>query len=271
MQKRAALARALVTDPEIVLFDEPTTGQDPIRKNVILSMIAEYRKRFGFTAVMISHEIPDVFFISDRILLLWEGAIAFEGTYEELTQIGHPLIDEFLKSLEGFQDELTGLLSKQMFRSRYSTMLRHDRTETQISAVLFGIEFDQLAEQIGPLVAVEVLKALGALVNTRFGSLGGFSARHSRGQILTILPLMGLEETKEAVAAFARELEEETLCGIESFAKASLSRDVCLDVHVYAGISHGNSNDDIDYLTVRAKIDQKVIASYRCYPTGGEA
>ena len=62
MQKRAALARALVTDPKIVLFDEPTTGQDPIRKNAILSMIAQNQKRFGFTTIMISHEIPDVFF-----------------------------------------------------------------------------------------------------------------------------------------------------------------------------------------------------------------
>ncbi len=68
MQKRAALARALVTDPQIVLFDEPTTGQDPIRKNAILGMIAEYKRKIGFTAVLISHEIPDVFFISNRIL-----------------------------------------------------------------------------------------------------------------------------------------------------------------------------------------------------------
>ncbi|MGD8760820.1 MAG: ATP-binding cassette domain-containing protein [Desulfobacteraceae bacterium] len=63
MQKRTALARALVTDPKIVLFDELTTGQDPIRRNAILGMIAGYRKKFGFTAILISHDIPDVFFI----------------------------------------------------------------------------------------------------------------------------------------------------------------------------------------------------------------
>ena len=103
MQKRVALARALVTDPAIVLFDEPTTSQDPIRRNIILSMIAHYRKQFGFTAVLISHDIPDVFFISDRILLLWEGKIAFNGTYEELSRLNHPMIDEFLKSIEGLQ------------------------------------------------------------------------------------------------------------------------------------------------------------------------
>ncbi len=78
MQKRAALARALVTDPQIVLFDEPTTGQDPVRKNAILSMIAQYQKKFGFTAIMVSHEIPDVYFISNRVLALYDRKIVFQ-------------------------------------------------------------------------------------------------------------------------------------------------------------------------------------------------
>jgi phospholipid/cholesterol/gamma-HCH transport system ATP-binding protein len=71
MKKRVALARALVTDPEIVLFDEPTTGQDPIRRNAILSMIAAYQRRLGFTAVLISHDLPDVFFISNRVIAVY--------------------------------------------------------------------------------------------------------------------------------------------------------------------------------------------------------
>ena len=120
MQKRVALARALVTDPDIVLFDEPTTGQDPIRKTGILSMIAHYRKLFGFTAVLVSHDIPDVFFVSDRILLLWEGKIAFHGTYEELSRFKHPIIDEFLESIESLRNELTGALSKEIFKYRYA-------------------------------------------------------------------------------------------------------------------------------------------------------
>jgi phospholipid/cholesterol/gamma-HCH transport system ATP-binding protein len=76
MQKRVALSRALVIDPKMVLFDEPTTGQDVIRRNAILSMIAQYQRQFGFTAVLISHDVPDVFFISNRILALNQGKIA---------------------------------------------------------------------------------------------------------------------------------------------------------------------------------------------------
>lgn len=119
MQKRVALARALITDPAIVLFDEPTTGQDPVRKNAILSMIAHYRKQFGFTAVLISHDIPDIFYVSDRVLVLWERKVGFQGTFEELSQIDHPMMREFKNSISDLSDELTGELSKKMLRSRY--------------------------------------------------------------------------------------------------------------------------------------------------------
>ena len=123
MQKRTALARALVTDPEIVLFDEPTTGQDPIRKNAILGMVAQYQKKFGFTALLISHEIPDVFFISNRILALYDKQIVFQGTAEELESWDHPFNDEIVTSIEGLQEELTGLYSKRHFKVRYQTDL----------------------------------------------------------------------------------------------------------------------------------------------------
>ena len=146
MQKRVALARALVTDPLIVLFDEPTTGQDPIRKNFILSMIAHYRKQFGFTAILVSHDIPDVFLISDRILLLWKGRITFQGTHEELSLLNHPVIDEFLQSVEGLQDEITEPLSKEVFRSHYAMMLSGDRIDST-TGVAQGISSDR-AEQI---------------------------------------------------------------------------------------------------------------------------
>lgn len=120
MQKRVALARALITDPTIVLFDEPTTGQDPVRKNVILSMIARYRKQFGFTAVLISHDIPDIFFISDRILMLWEGKIDFQGAHEEITRLDHPIVREFKESITHLSQELNGDTSREMLNLRYN-------------------------------------------------------------------------------------------------------------------------------------------------------
>jgi phospholipid/cholesterol/gamma-HCH transport system ATP-binding protein len=150
MQKRTALARALVTDPKIVLFDELTTGQDPIRRNVILGMIAAYRKKYGFTAILISHDIPDVFFISNRVLALYDRKIIFQGSPEELVNFEHPFLDEITESIENLQDELTGLYSKRQFKVRYQTDLgRKDDQQTYV-AVVFSLEdFDAINAGMG--------------------------------------------------------------------------------------------------------------------------
>jgi phospholipid/cholesterol/gamma-HCH transport system ATP-binding protein len=269
MQKRAALARALVTDPKIVLFDEPTTGQDPIRKNVILGTIAHYRKKFGFTAVLVSHDIPDVYFISDRIILLWEGKVAFQGPYEESTKVNHPMAEEFLKSLEGFQDELTGVLSKQMFRARYAMTLNERQTERTVTAVLFSVRFDLLVEALGHLAAAEVLRALGKYINTNFTALGGFSVRTHTGEILAILPYTDFQEGQQLVENFGRGLQTEALSNIQALTQAKIGASACFEISVYAGITEANSSEDIDRMIEKARAAQKIIATYRCDPKGG--
>jgi len=264
MQKRVALARALVTDPKIVLFDEPTTGQDPIRKNMILSMIAHYRKKFGFTAVMISHDIPDVFFISDRIIILWEGGVGFEGTYEEAAKLKLPLIDEFLRSLEGFQDELTGLLSREAFRVHYTGMLGGTLTATAISAAIFSVRLTLLDDVLGPQTALEILKLLGKLTNRQFDPVGGFSARHSRDQILTIFPHTKPDEAKELVAAFAKKLQQGALASIENIAGMKVGVGECFDIYIRAGITRVYPADEIEQIIKKAEEKQEIIVTHRC-------
>lgn len=95
MKKRVALARALITKPQVVLFDEPTTGLDPERKFGVFEMIADYRERFDFTALLVSHDIPEVFEISDRVAWLDEGIIKFFGKPSELD-------DDATSALSGF-------------------------------------------------------------------------------------------------------------------------------------------------------------------------
>lgn len=97
MQKRVALARALVNEPEIVLFDEPTTGLDPIRKNYVHKMISEYQDKFGFTAVLVSHEIPDVFEFSDVIMMLDQGKIVFSGSGDEIINTENKFVKGFIE------------------------------------------------------------------------------------------------------------------------------------------------------------------------------
>lgn len=96
MKKRVALGRALITKPQLVLFDEPTTGLDPERKFSVFEMIADYRERFGFTALLVSHDIPEVFEISDHVAWLDEGRIKFFGKPDELNTDAQSALSGFL-------------------------------------------------------------------------------------------------------------------------------------------------------------------------------
>lgn len=97
MKKRAGLARALVTNPDIVLFDEPTTGLDPILAASIHQLIARTQQTFGFTAVVISHTIPQVFEISDCVALLANGVIEEFKPTKEFRTSQNPLVQQFIK------------------------------------------------------------------------------------------------------------------------------------------------------------------------------
>src|SRR2546426_4940459 len=90
MRKRVAIARALVTEPEIVFFDEPTTGLDPVLVNTIHRLILDLHRRFRFTAIVVSHEIPEIFEIADTVAMLHEGRIAEAGPPAAAQGSAHP-------------------------------------------------------------------------------------------------------------------------------------------------------------------------------------
>ena len=97
MRKRVAIARALVTEPEIVFFDEPTTGLDPILVNTIHHLIVELHRKFRFTAVMVSHEIPEIFGIADRVAMLHEGRIVETGAAAAIQSSQNPVVKQFIQ------------------------------------------------------------------------------------------------------------------------------------------------------------------------------
>lgn len=102
MQKRAALARVLVWQPEIILFDEPTTGLDPIIGHAILQLIAELHRKKNFTAIIVSHELHRVFKISHRAAMLHEGVIRAVGTPDEILTSEDPVVKQFISGeIEG--------------------------------------------------------------------------------------------------------------------------------------------------------------------------
>lgn len=102
MKKRAGLARALIMDPEIVLFDEPTTGLDPVLATGIHQLIARTQEAFGFTGVVVSHTIPQVFEISDYVAILADGVIEEVKPTTEFQASQNPVVQQFIRGkIEG--------------------------------------------------------------------------------------------------------------------------------------------------------------------------
>jgi phospholipid/cholesterol/gamma-HCH transport system ATP-binding protein len=101
MIKRAALARALVIDPKIVFFDEPTTGLDPIIAHSIIDLIHESHHRVGFTGIIVTHQIPDIFDVASKVALLHDGRVWFMGTPEEIQSSDDKVVQHFLTGSRG--------------------------------------------------------------------------------------------------------------------------------------------------------------------------
>lgn len=96
MKKRVGLARAIATEPDIILYDEPTTGLDPITAQRINELIIELRKKLGITTIVVTHDLHCVKTVSDRIAMLYEGKILTVGTWEELSKSNLQAVKDFI-------------------------------------------------------------------------------------------------------------------------------------------------------------------------------
>jgi phospholipid/cholesterol/gamma-HCH transport system ATP-binding protein len=102
MLKRVGLARAIAADPEIIFFDEPTTGLDPIMGDVINDLIASTVRDLGVTAISITHDIASARKISNRIAMIYQGKIIWDGATKDIDRSGNPYVDQFIRgSAEG--------------------------------------------------------------------------------------------------------------------------------------------------------------------------
>ena len=254
MQKRVALARALIIQPKIVLFDEPTTGLDPIRKNAVLGMIAHYQKRFGFTAVIVSHDIPDVFFISNRIAIIYEGKIIFQGSPFELEEFEHPYIEEFVNSLTSLKDELTGLETRRSFERQYEHEFGPLRSLEEFSVILFFIEnLGTVDENADNFAVQQIIPSLASLIDKHIGGMG-ISSRHGRHEILSVLPHTDRKRVEIFLEELAIELQNEKTFRFQSHPKARFS------FSIRAGVAYGKPGTELSTLVGQAKSQQKSLA-----------
>ena len=97
MRKRVALARSVALAPRAILYDEPTTGLDPITANTINLLICNLQKRLGVTSIVVTHDIRSAFTVGDRIAFLYEGRILFDGTVEQARAANDPVLSRFLR------------------------------------------------------------------------------------------------------------------------------------------------------------------------------
>ena len=100
MLKRAGFARAVVTNPELVLYDEPTTGVDPIVTHLLTDTIKRLRKQLNATAVVISHDLQSIYMMADYVAMLFEGAIIASGPVDEVRKSDNPIVQQFLQGSE---------------------------------------------------------------------------------------------------------------------------------------------------------------------------
>jgi phospholipid/cholesterol/gamma-HCH transport system ATP-binding protein len=100
MVKRAGFARAVITSPQCVLYDEPTTGLDPIITHILTNTIKKLRDRLNGTAVVVSHDLSSIYMMADYVAMLFEGAIIAYGTVDELRRSPNPIVQQFLQGSE---------------------------------------------------------------------------------------------------------------------------------------------------------------------------
>ena len=121
-RKRVALARAIALNPEVVLYDEPTTGLDPIRADVINELILKLQRGLGLTSVVVTHDMTSVYKIADRIIMLHNGKIIADGDADYIRNHPHPVVQQFIKGQVSEDDlavlRMSGSISQAQFLPR---------------------------------------------------------------------------------------------------------------------------------------------------------
>ena len=247
MKRRVAMARALVTDPEVVLFDEPTAGLDPIRKNAIHSMIADYQNKFRFTAVLISHEIPDIFFFSQRIAMLDDGRIRFEGSPEEIRQSDDPIVRQFIKGVEKPHDPLTGMATQLQGERRYMEALaRLQRHQIIFSVIILTVEnLDEINEKIGHKLGQNLLKNFAEQIQQRL-RITDSCARYSLNKFLVVLHDADINQARKFCERLAAELK------VEDLLETTFLQN--LNILIGAGFSEAEENSPIKDILFKAEM-----------------
>ena len=256
MKKRVALARALVTDPEIILFDEPTTGLDPIRKNAVHSMISDYQRKFGFTGVVVSHEIPDIFYISQRVAMIDEGRIVFEGSPEEMRRANISILTRFIEGTEARQDSLTGMAPRPQAERRFREEMAHMADHRNaFSIILLTVEnLYEITRMAGYEAEQSALQSFSDQVR-RHMRLTDICSRLGLNKIMLLLPRTRREDAEEICRKMAESLRAEGPADIRPYPGFCFA--------VSAGIAEAEPDKPIEQLVALAESSKNVFYEFK--------
>ncbi len=256
MKKRVALARALVTGPEIILFDEPTTGLDPIRKNAVNGMISDYQKRFGFTGVVVSHDLPDIFYISQRVIMLDKGRVIFEGSPEEIQYVSDPTIREFVRGFESRHAVSTGIAPLSQGEKRFKEeMARLQRHETVFSVILFTVEnLDEINEKAGHVAGQTAFNNFMMELQRQL-RITDTCYRYDRNKVMVLLPNTDMNQSRNACIKLSSQIKIDHIIAKEPYV------DFCFSVS--AGFAEARENNQLEHLLTSALSSQRMFYEFR--------
>lgn len=256
MKKRVALARALITDPEIVMFDEPTTGLDPIRKNMVHSMIAEYQEKFGFTGILVSHEIPDIFFISQRLAMLDQGRIIFEGGADEIQHCPIPSVRGFIQGLESQQDDFMGMGSLSYSENRFHQELaRLQRHRTPFSLLVLTVEnLGDIYESVGLKEGQKSLQNFAVRVKNSL-RVTDVCARTGLNKMMVVLPQTELEQARSVCKKLSRSISRQDILETQEEKRVSLE--------ISAGFAQAREDSQLETVRAIAESRQSTFYEFR--------
>jgi len=253
MRKRVALARALITEPEIVLFDEPTTGLDPIRKSAVHRMISDYQKKHGFTGILVSHEIPDIFYISQHIAMLDEGQIIFEGSPKQIYKSRNPIVREFAQQIGTESQKFTGLTS-QYTLSLSTTLQRGERRQVEehpgsFSFIVLTItNMDEVIKKVGYEESQISLKNFIFQIKKCLRDSDTCS-RYDLDKLLIVLPGTDIEIGKRVYAKLTERMVKEKMTENKKAPEVSFSVSASFaeadEENLIEGIETNNKTQDI--------------------------
>jgi phospholipid/cholesterol/gamma-HCH transport system ATP-binding protein len=207
-------------------------------------MISDYQQRFGFTAVIVSHEIPDVLFISQRVAMLDEGRIRFEGTPEDLQQTTDPVVRNFMRGLESPHDELTGVASQSLGQKRMAReMFRLQRHLRPFSIVLLTVENLEDVDRIAGHVAGQTaLKNFASFVKQNI-YITDTCFRYDMNKIMVVLPDTDAGQARQFCDKLSRNLDTDAIFGASEHRSG-------LCFAVAAGVAQAQKDSQIETLLI---------------------